>query len=304
MISQIHNTLGNLKTVVTDPVKQTASSRESQHSLATKILALTGALQTTLEVNELVAIFSKEIRKSINFDGLSYQFPSLKIDIRLGDKSFNSCAYQLVVASDHIGDIKFFRRHPFQESELEDIENLLSGLLYPLRNALLYQQAVQSSSIDPLTGVNNRLAMDSAIKREIGLSRRSNSPLAFIMFDIDHFKSINDKFGHPQGDRALKAIAQCTEETIRESDMLFRYGGEEFLILLNGIDLLGAQLLAERIRHKVQNLNVIPKQNVKLTISLGVTILQDNDDAHSLIERMDKALYQAKSEGRNRVVVD
>ena len=184
------------------------------------------------------------------------------------------------------------------------IENLLAGLLYPLRNTLLYQRAVESATIDPLTGVRNRAAMDSAMKREIGLALRHKTPLSVILMDIDHFKSINDRHGHLYGDQALKAVAQCAEQSVRESDMIFRYGGEEFLILLTGTDLSGAELLAERIRQNIETMSPQTDKAIQMTVSLGVTTLIQGDDINSLFQRMDNALYRAKDAGRNRTVID
>lgn len=302
MTNQMQHVSGNTRRVTTHP-SHPHQNRESHYRFASKILALSGILQSTLEINELLALFAKEIRQFIKYDGLTYRFPSLKIDIRLGDQTTNNCGYELVVAGDHLGDLNFFRSYPFETSELETIENLLAGLLYPLRNTLLYQRAVESATIDPLTGVRNRAAMDSAMKREIGLALRHNTPLSVILMDLDHFKSINDRHGHLYGDQALKSAAQCAEQSIRESDMIFRYGGEEFLILLSGTDLDGAQLLAERIRQNIETMPPQTDQAISMTVSLGVTTLNPLDDINSLFQRLDNALYRAKEIGRNRVVV-
>jgi diguanylate cyclase (GGDEF)-like protein len=303
MTNQFQHISGNLKRVSPHPAHPD-NNQETHYRFASKILALSGILQSTLEINELLALFAKEIRQFVKYDGLTYRFPSLKIDIKLGDQPVNNCAYELVVAGDHLGDLKFFRNYPFEDSELEMIENLLAGLLYPLRNTLLYQRAVESATIDPLTGVRNRASMDASMKREIGLAQRHNSPLSVILMDIDHFKAINDQHGHLYGDQALKAAAQCAEQSIRESDMIFRYGGEEFLVLLTGTDLEGAQLLAERIRVNVQNLQPISDRSIQMTVSLGVTKLTAQDNTDTLFQRIDAALYRAKNEGRNRVIID
>jgi diguanylate cyclase (GGDEF)-like protein len=302
MTNQMQHVSGNTRRVTPHP-SHPDRNEESHYRFASKILALSGILQSTLEINELLALFAKEIREFIKYDGLTYRFPSLKIDIKLGDQPTNHCAYELVVAGDHLGDLQFFRHYPFEVSELEAIENLLAGLLYPLRNTLLYQRAVESATIDPLTGVRNRAAMDSSMKREIGLALRHNTPLSVILMDLDHFKSINDRYGHLYGDQALKAAAQCAEQSIRESDIVFRYGGEEFLILLTGTDLRGAELLAERIRQNVVAMPAQTEKAIRMTVSLGVTCLQQGDDMNSLFQRMDSALYRAKNGGRNRVVV-
>ena len=178
----------------------------------------------------------------------------------------------------------------------------MSGLLYPLRNALLYHRAVQTALIDPLTGVKNRSTLDDAFQRELKLARRHNHDLSVILLDIDHFKQVNDQHGHLYGDQALRAVAQCVQRTIRDSDLLFRFGGEEFMILLSGTGAEGSALLAERIRREVERITPFPDGKTTLTISLGVTSLRQEDAPESLLERADAALYQAKRSGRNRVV--
>ena len=299
MNSQIHSISENL-TVATHPANQRINS-ETQQRFASKVLALAGILQTTLETTELIALFSKELSGFVSFDGIHYQFPSLQIDIDLGKKSPNACEYQMVVSGEELGELKLYRFYEFEDGELEIVENLLAALLYPLRNTLLYHRAVQTSLIDPLTGVKNRSTMENAMHREIELAHRQGSLLSTILLDIDHFKRINDNFGHLYGDQALRAVAQCTEQTVRESDMVFRYGGEEFLILLSGTDLEGASMLAERIRQNICDLNPHPEKRMRITASLGVSCLRQDDSIGSLLERTDTALYRAKQAGRNQV---
>lgn len=303
MTSQIQTIAGGVRTDDSPPAPQTGLDREPKRRFASKILAMTGVLQTTLETNELINLFARELARFVRFDGISYQLSELRIDISLGRLSKHSCSYQLIVSGEALGELRMFRSYPFQQGELETVENLLSGLLYPLRNALLYHRAVQSALIDPLTGVKNRSTMDHAMHREIELSRRQGRSLSVILLDIDHFKQINDRFGHLYGDQALRAVAQCTEKSIRDSDMLFRYGGEEFLILLSGTSLDGTRMLAERIRREVETLQSVSDHQLQVTVSLGVTELREQDDAKGLFERADTALYQAKQAGRNRVEV-
>jgi len=301
MNSRIHSIAGNLKKMATHPSHPRINT-ESQQRFASKVLALTGVLQTTLEISELISLFTKELSGFVRFDGVSYQFPELQIDISVGSLTNHSCQYQLLVSGQELGELRLFRFYPFAENELETIENLLSSLLYPLRNALLYYRAIQTALIDPLTGVKNRSTMDDAIQREIKLARRHGRSLAIVLLDIDHFKRVNDKHGHLYGDQALRAVAQCVQKTIRDSDLLFRYGGEEFMILLSGTGPEGSALLAERIRQEVEAMQPLSGNATQLTVSLGITSLRgEPDTAELLLERADTALYQAKQAGRNRV---
>ena len=300
MSMQTYGIAEGLKTVATHPAHPRINP-ESKQRFASKVLALSGILQTTLETNELLALFAKELSHFVDFDGVSYRFSAQHIDINLGEQTQHSCEYKLVVSEEELGELRLHRFYPFEEPELETVENLLAGLLYPLRNTLLYQRALTTALIDPLTGVKNRATMDGALHREIELAHRLGSELSVILLDIDRFKWINDSYGHLFGDQVLRAIATCAEKSIRESDMLFRYGGEEFLIVLSGTAKDGARLLAERIRVNVENLEPHPAHDVRPTISLGVTSLCDEDNATTLFARVDTALYKAKQTGRNRV---
>ena len=267
-----------------------------------KVLELTGLLQTTLDAEKLIELFSDQIRGDVAIDGLRYRMVSHGIDMIIGDQPPHTCSYQLVIADFKLGEIRFFRGTRFSEDETRKLENLLCALIYPLRNALMYRDAVRSSFIDPLTGVKNRAAMDNALLREVELCRRQGASMSIILLDLDYFKRVNDRHGHAAGDTALRTVAQCTENCIRSSDMLFRFGGEEFLILLSYTRADGALLLAERVRRRIEKLDAVPGTDIKLTVSLAVSSLRENETAKSLFDRADKTLYEAKQAGRNRVM--
>jgi diguanylate cyclase (GGDEF)-like protein len=228
---------------------------------------------------------------------------SNNLSLSIGHEAKHQCVYGLKLENQQLGELVFQRKTRFRESELKNLEILLSALIYPLRNALQYQQAIDSAFTDVLTGAQNRAAMNQSLKREIELAKRQNNPLSVILLDADHFKQINDTHGHGYGDEVLKAIATVTQDTIRQSDLLFRYGGEEFLVLLGQTSIIGAQMLAERIRQRIESLDTIAGQRADVTVSLGVTCMNQEDDCESLFERADKALYQAKQSGRNQAVV-
>ncbi len=285
------------------PINQ-AESDTKDNDLEPKRLELASVLQKTLEPKELISLFARELGKYIPFDGLSYDFPTLGINIRLGELTSNKCTYDLKITDEHLGDISLHRETKFQERELAGAENMLAGLLYPLRNTLLYQKALQSATTDPLTGVKNRAAMESSMKRELGLANRHGHNLSLILLDLDHFKSINDRFGHLIGDQVLRAVANVAEDTIRDSDMIFRFGGEEFLVLLHGTKISGAALLAERMRRRIEELEIFPDLDLRITASMGVVSLIQDESSETIFMRVDNAMYRAKNNGRNRVVVD
>ncbi|NIP71555.1 MAG: GGDEF domain-containing protein [Gammaproteobacteria bacterium] len=269
-----------------------------------RMLELAHVLQTTLEVDNLFALFAKELAKDVPHDGLAYRNAEHGIDLQLGTRARHTCEYRLSIGNHSLGEVELSRGRKFMEAETAALEYALSSLLYPLRNALMYHNAVATALTDPLTGVSNRVSLDSTLRREVELARRHGNALALVVLDIDRFKAINDEFGHLIGDCVLKEIAQCAGGCARSSDMLFRYGGEEFVLVLSNTDLTGARMLAERIRYTVEKLCCrYGKASVDVTVSLGVTCLKAEDAEQSLFDRADRALLQAKREGRNRVVV-
>jgi diguanylate cyclase (GGDEF)-like protein len=204
-----------------------------------------------------------------------------------------------------LGVLKIMRRQSFDENEVKQLENLLCCLIYPLKNATLYKQAISMAHTDPLTQTYNRTAFDDSLMREMGLAHRKSNPLSVIFFDIDHFKEINDNYGHEGGDIVLASAASCIKDALRASDIVFRYGGEEFVMLLNDTPLEGAKIIAERIRASLENHTVAyGMELIKITASLGISSLRENDTREMLIKRADEAMYRAKEKGRNQVQIE
>lgn len=167
------------------------------------------------------------------------------------------------------------------------------------------ESAQRLAVIDPLTDVFNRRTFLELADKEIARAQRTQSPLGFIMIDIDHFKKINDENGHQAGDVVLKKVVEAMKVGLRREDLLVRYGGEEFCIVVPGVGVDQATLLAERAREAVQKLRIPIKGNViAVTISAGVTAMRRSveENIEELISRADQALYEAKRGGRNRVV--
>lgn len=158
--------------------------------------------------------------------------------------------------------------------------------------------------LDPLTGVYNRRTLDDLGRRAVADARRAQRPLALLAIDIDHFKQINDDFGHEAGDLALKALVERLQLELRAGDLISRVGGEEFVVVLPGVDETGARSLAERIRSRIgESTFAIDGAHVPLRVSIGAgAISPAADDFDNLRQATDRALYAAKRGGRNRVV--
>lgn len=261
-------------------------------------------LQTSLDVHDILNLFFSSIQKEFHCAQLIYENNTANFNVTLGEKSArHSCNYQIEIANESLGKLCFTRLQRFSETDLHYLEELLCLLVYPLRNALLYRDALQKAMHDPLTGALNRAALDTMLDKEIDLAHRHENALSVLMIDVDHFKNINDSYGHSVGDQVLCMLVDNLKKQIRTSDVLFRYGGEEFTIVLNNTDSTGANLLAQRVRCAIEEIIYKHQEtSLQLTISVGMATLAEDEAATTLLQRADEALYSAKKLGRNRVV--
>jgi len=160
------------------------------------------------------------------------------------------------------------------------------------------------ASNDALTGLPNRRTFYVQLEHYLLLKTRHSQSLSMIFIDVDDFKGVNDTYGHDVGDKVLKKITEVLKSTLRETDYIARWGGEEFAILLVETQLEDARLIAEQLRGHIEKSTLLVKQtNINVTISLGVAQANDEDNVDTLFKRVDTTLYQAKSKGKNQVAV-
>lgn len=182
---------------------------------------------------------------------------------------------------------------------------LIIGVVLFLANLVItsYQQRIQKLAItDKLTGVYNRRAFDLFMAQIMKEVRREKEPLSLVLFDIDHFKLINDKYGHLAGDQTIIEMIQVVKSSIRESDIICRWGGEEFLLILRGCEKENGLRMAENIRRKIENHTTrYEDREIQVTASFGVAEYHSGEGTDALINRADNAMYKAKANGRNRV---
>jgi len=263
---------------------------------------ISSALQTSLDFSELINIFCNKILSTIPHNSAEYINEEFDLKFVRGVIARHSCSYALKVEDQQLGELKLTRSQRFSKEELLMLESLLCCLIYPLRNATLFHQALKMAFTDPLTQTHNRAAFNDTLRREIKRAERTEQGLSIIFLDVDHFKMINDRYGHSTGDLALTSVAQWIKQSVRASDVVFRYGGEEFVIILTDTQLEDAAVLAERIRSNIEaHALAFGLSVLHITVSLGVSSLQAADNMDSLIKRADTAMYQAKQRGRNRV---
>jgi diguanylate cyclase (GGDEF)-like protein/PAS domain S-box-containing protein len=182
-------------------------------------------------------------------------------------------------------------------------ETFYSGIIRDITKRKQLECELETlATTDKLTQAFNRTKFHELMKAELERAKRYNHPLSMIMFDIDHFKKVNDAHGHSVGDYVLQTLTQVVKGRLRETDYLIRWGGEEFIIIAPETDVERAEVLAERIRKAVEGYGF--DQAGKITVSFGVTQFKKNDTEDTFIKRADDALYQAKQKGRNRVEVN
>jgi diguanylate cyclase (GGDEF)-like protein len=195
------------------------------------------------------------------------------------------------------------------KDELSALAGTVNAMLTAIQKAKFELLQAQESlrfhaEHDSLTGVLNRRAIRDVLRRELARCRRENQSLGVMLADVDHFKRINDRYGHGAGDAALLTVVQRISSTLRPYDLIGRYGGEEFLVIAPGCDLELTQKLAERIRDAVSDEGVeLGNENVTLTVSVGITLGTADSDPEFLVAVADSAMYQAKRNGRNRVEI-
>jgi diguanylate cyclase (GGDEF)-like protein len=201
----------------------------------------------------------------------------------------------------------------FTARELRLLRIYCNQAAVAIDNAIVYERVENLAATDSLTGLFNRRYFEGALGRELARADRNSSSLALLLLDIDHFKSFNDTYGHAMGDLVLKKVATTLGRCLRQADVLARFGGEEFVVLLPQVSASGALDSAERIRASLEKADIHPGgPRKRVTVSVGLAMFPDNadnadsadsaDGAVSLLKAADEALYRAKDAGRNRVV--
>lgn len=194
----------------------------------------------------------------------------------------------------------------FEDEAKSRLDLFRHGLALSFNNALTHDRLQTLAALDPLTGVYNRRFGMARLHEEFSRAVRTSGPLGVMMFDIDHFKKVNDTYGHLAGDRVLIQVAKTARAALRDGDVLMRYGGEEFLVILPAASKANSLEVSERLRRMVEETSMADgDQTIRVTISLGITSFPELAAAsdQELVKRADEALYSAKESGRNRVIV-
>lgn len=262
-------------------------------------VSLISQLQTTLELQQQLDIFAMHASRVIPLSAVLLETASGRFQAA-GSQS-NSYQQQSVLSLDEemLGRITYQSSYPFSELIQRQLLLLENEWLYALRNALLVQRLQQMALKDPLTTLGNRRLFDDCYNKALQLAKRHQQPFALLLLDLDNFKQVNDLAGHSVGDQVLLAVADCMRHALRATDSLFRFGGDEFAVLLQDQDAEHAARVASRLQYQISQHPLLQLHQVGCSIGLAWYSLEQ--DAVSLFQQADEALYRAKKMGKGHI---
>ncbi len=278
-----------------DPSKAVAALAPEQpwQRLRLELLEL---LQTSLDVQTLLQLFLQHLQPVYGLEGCCLQTREGQQWLA-GEHGLFALEINLEVQRSLVGTLILSRDHRFGREERQQLQALAATLRFPLYNALEHQRVRKAMFTDELTGLNNRHAFELSLQQAMERARRQQKPLGMMVLDLDHFKAINDQWGHAEGDEVLRLLARAMEAATRDADLLFRFGGDEFVILLPDTDAKGLEKVAQRLKEQVaEKARAFGKP---FTISMGLANWQPSMTGASFFRQADAALYRAKGKGRN-----
>jgi diguanylate cyclase (GGDEF)-like protein len=278
---------------------------EERHRLRESTTRFGEALEATHDVEQLLRVI---VETAVEATGA---YGGIVLDggrelVRAGDPDagLQKIAFPLRAGQSDFGSL-VLAAPEFESDQVETAATLASNAVIALENARLHRIVEQQALVDPLTELANRRALEETLHAELARAGRFGDAVSFVLADLDDFKGVNDRYGHPVGDTVLRAFADSLEETVREIDVAGRWGGEEFALILPGTDEAGGIALAERARRAIEAREVhAPDGNViRITASFGVASFPATGDVDALVAAADAGLYRAKREGKNRVAI-
>lgn len=261
-------------------------------------VSLLEKLQTSLDPNVILQIFSDDLQALIKQQGIRFESQN-GLELVQGQTAAFEQIIPVYVGDLYLGRLSLYRETSFDHEELHLIELAAHWLRYPLHNALQHHNAQRAMLNDKLTGVHNRMAFDLMLASTIERSQRTQECLGMIVLDIDHFKQINDSLGHSEGDEVLKALANALKKSVRSADSVYRFGGDEFVLILTNTNKTELEHVARRIQKNV-NLFDLGHPDKRFTVSMGLQIWQKGSSAEAFFRQADAALYRSKQAGRNQ----
>lgn len=275
------------------------------HEVQSRHHSLLESLQTTLELEQLLSIFAQHIApmqlcSSLRFVTDDNAFTLLHNQAaEQSDGDIHQHTALLYADDLYLGQLVYNLRRPLSAAVRRALDGLHRQLTFPLRNAMAHGQARQQAIRDYLTGLGNRSYLEEVLQHAIYQQQRLQTPFGMLLLDLDGFKAVNDNLGHQHGDEVLKSFGTLLREHLRDCDQVFRFGGDEFVILLEDTSLVGVQYAFSRLQNALQRNTGLAPYN--LTMSAGAVMLGADDSVHSVLQRADEAMYSAKNNGKNQL---
>ncbi|RUO40484.1 GGDEF domain-containing protein [Aliidiomarina taiwanensis] len=256
-------------------------------------------LQTTLELESLLAIYGSEVRQAMGVTSLAFAAEETVFAVFGHIEQQPQHQAALHADNQYLGELVYSKQQGFSAADLKRLAKYHQQLVFPLRNALQYAKLRRQAMFDPMTGAGNRLLLTETLQRAIVTKQRAKLDTTLLLLDLDGFKQVNDTAGHLVGDAILKRFVEVVKAQLRGYDSLYRYGGDEFVVLLQEADASSSQLVFTRIKQAVLQDPLLSKH--KVGCSAGAVALSDTCDERSLMAQADSALYRAKRSGKGVV---
>lgn len=261
------------------------------------------ALQTSLEVESVLQAFTHFVQAKLPLATLEFDNENLHYSLLHGPEPVDQCvstARQLELNNNSLGTLVYHFSSSLTAPQTVWLDEAEACLLYPLYNALQFRVLRHQAVRDHLTNLGNRVLLEEVLEQLLTEQERNHKPHAVMLLDLDNFKAVNDSHGHGCGDQVLAEFAAILRQQLRGSDRLFRYGGDEFLIVVNGPDENTLHRIFRRLQLCVDAHSLLRKHHI--TCSGGAVFIKPAHDAKSLLEDADKALYHAKRNGRDQLI--
>lgn len=249
-------------------------------------------LQGKLDLGLLFEVFTREVEKQIDISRLVWELDATSTLIRRGKSTQYRQAFLLRFGENELGKLQYCTPYPLDKDEINLLHTYHRLFAGPLMNAIEYRRVKNMALRDYLTGLGNRSSFEQDIQQAIAMSERKNVGLVLLMFDLDNFKQVNDRFGHLDGDKVIRRFAAILRQAVRASDRCYRIGGDEFTVLLQPATDESAQHVARRVFQLMNSDQTL--RTLKIGSSCGFSGYQKGDTSTTLIDRADRLLYQHK----------